>query len=176
MGRMSMNFKKWKLYIYSIFTCVGLLIAGYFFVIKPYFLRKPAEQTLAIIKPDAVAAKVTGKIIEKIEQAGFKIIDLRKIQLEKEGAEKFYIEHKEKKFFTDLVTFMTSSPIIVMILEKDNAVQSWRKLMGTTDPAKAEEGTLRKLFATSVEKNAVHGSDSLEAAAREIKFFFSEAL
>jgi nucleoside-diphosphate kinase len=145
------------------------------FVIKPYFSHKPVQQTLAIIKPDAVAAKVTGKIIEKIEQAGFKIVDLRKIQLEKEGAEKFYAEHKTKTFFADLVSFMTSGPVIVMILEKEEAVNGWRELMGTTDPAKANEGTIRKLFGTSIEKNAVHGSDSLESAPREIKFFFSDA-
>ena len=170
-----MKFPALKRYIVGGVSCFVLATIGYMFVIKPYFAHKNLQQTLAIIKPDAVEAKVTGKIIEKIEQAGFKIVDLRKIKLEKEGAEKFYAEHKDKKFFPDLVSFMISGPVIVMILEKEEAINDWRQLMGTTDPAKAKDGTLRKLFGTSIEKNAVHGSDSVESASREIKFFFSDA-
>lgn len=169
-----MNFNGWKLYLLGGLGCVVLALVAYMFFLKPHFFMKNVQQTLAIIKPDAVAAKVTGKIIDKIEQAGFKIVDLRKIQLEKEGAQKFYAAHKNKKFFADLVAYMVSGPVIVMILEKEEAINDWRQLMGTTDPAKANEGTIRKLFGTSIEKNAVHGSDSLEAAPKEIKFFFSD--
>ena len=130
------------------------------------------ERTLGIIKPDAVSAGRTGKIIERIEQEGFEIIDMRKIQLGRDQAERFYAIHKGKGFFNELIDFMTSGPVVVMILEKVNSIKAWRELMGDTDPAKASEGTIRKLFGTDVGKNAVHGSDSPENAKKEIKFFF----
>src|SRR5579862_454077 len=142
---------------------VGLLMLGY----GAYKLFKNRhhnriEQTLAIIKPDAVRAKNTGKIIDRIEQEGFTIIDLKKVQFDKEGAEKFYEAHKNKKFFNDLVNFMTSGPIIVLILEKENAIQAWRDLMGSTNPAEAKERTIRKQFGSNVTQNAAHGSDSTD--------------
>lgn len=132
------------------------------------------ERTLAIIKPDAVKAKNTGKIIDRIEQEGFSIIGLAKLQLDKEQAESFYAVHKGRGFFNELVSFMTSGPIVVLALEKENAVKAWRDLMGATDPLKAEPGTLRKLFGTNVGENATHGSDSLENAAIELDFFFED--
>ena len=128
------------------------------------------RHTLAIIKPDAVTAGNSGKIIDKIEQSGFKIIAMKKTELTKEKAEEFYAIHKGKPFFDELISFMISGPIVVLVLEKENAIEEWRKLMG-----KAEiEGTLRNLFGTSVTKNAVHGSDSPETAKTEIKQFFPE--
>ena len=130
------------------------------------------QQTLAMIKPDAVKAKHTGKIIDRIEHEGFTIIDLKKIHLGAEQAERFYEMHKGKGFFKDLVDFMSGGPIVVLILEKENGIDAWRKLMGATDPAKADIGTIRAEFGTNVGNNAVHGSDSAEAATREIKFFF----
>ena len=130
------------------------------------------ERTLAIIKPDAVKAKNTGKIIDRIEQENFEIICLKKINLTKNTAERFYEVHKGKAFFDELMQFMTSGPIVVMVLEKENAIQAWRDLMGPTDPAKASEDTLRKLYGTNVGINATHGSDALETAKREISFFF----
>jgi nucleoside-diphosphate kinase len=151
-----------------------IISAAYLFIIKPRFNKKQIQQTLAIIKPDAIEAHLMGKIIDKIEQEGFKVIDLRKIQLEKEGAEKFYEKDKNTKSFQALVSFMTSGPIVVLILEKENAVQAWKDLMGDTNPSEAKEGTIRKLYGTNIEKNAVHGSDSAEGAMREIRFFFSD--
>lgn len=132
------------------------------------------ERTFAIIKPDAVAARSTGKIIDRIEQEGFLIKAMKKIDLQKDQAEKFYGVHKDKDFFNDLVSFMTSGPVVVMVLEKVNAVKAWRDLMGSTDPHKAAEWTLRQLFGTSISQNAVHGSDSLQNAEKEIAFFFPE--
>lgn len=130
------------------------------------------EITLAIIKPDAVAAKNSGKIIDLIEKNGFEILGLGKIQLTKEHAEDFYAVHKDRPFFGELVEFMTSGPVIVLALEKENAVADWRKLMGETDPAKAAEGTVRKLFGKNIGENATHGSDSVENAENEVEFFF----
>lgn len=132
------------------------------------------EKTLAIIKPDAVAAKHTGKIIDKIEQAGFAIVGMKKLHMSKEQAEAFYAVHKERGFFGELVEFMCSGPVVVMALEKANAVQAWRDLMGATDPAKADAGTIRKLFGTNIGNNASHGSDSADNAKVEVKFFFPE--
>jgi nucleoside-diphosphate kinase len=127
-----------------------------------------------MIKPDAVAAGFTGAIIQQIEEAGFKIVAMKKMQLTVEQASKFYAVHQERSFFQELVDFMTSGPIIPMILEKDNAVADFRKLIGSTNPADAAEGTIRKRFAQSVQANAVHGSDSDENAAIEGSFFFAE--
>ena len=132
------------------------------------------ERTLAIIKPDAVAAKNAGKIIDMLEGSGFSIIGMKKVHLTKEQAKKFYIVHRERPFYDSLTTFMSEGPIIVMVLEKENAIEDYRKLMGATNPEEAEEGTIRKMFGTNIERNAVHGSDSKESASFEIPFFFSE--
>ncbi len=131
------------------------------------------NNTLAIIKPDAVANGHAGAIIDKIIKTGFKIKAMKMIQLTKSSAEGFYTVHKERPFFGELVKYMTSSPCIPIALEKENAVEDYRKLIGATDPAKADEGTIRKLFASSIQFNAVHGSDSEENAANEISHFYS---
>jgi nucleoside-diphosphate kinase len=152
----------------GIFTVIALL--GITFWYFKFASKNEIQHTLAIIKPDAVAAGNSGKIIDKIEQGGFKIIAMKKTELTKEKAEEFYAIHKGKPFFDELVSFMISGPIVTLVLEKENAIQEWRKLMG-----KAEiEGTLRNLFGTSVTKNAVHGSDAPEAAKTEIKLLFPE--
>jgi nucleoside-diphosphate kinase len=132
------------------------------------------EKTLCIIKPDAVKNKFEGKIIDKILNSGFKIIAMKRIRLTKSQAEKFYDIHLGKPFFNPLVEFMTSGPCIPVALEKENAVTDYRKLIGATDPAEAEEGTVRKLYAESKAFNAVHGSDSAENGIREVNFFFPE--
>ena len=131
------------------------------------------ERTLGIIKPDAVSKGYAGKILAIIEENGFKIVGLKKIRLTKEKAEGFYYVHKDKPFFNSLTDFMSEGPIIVMVLEKENAIAEWRKLMGATNPENAEEGTLRKMFAENIERNAVHGSDSPESAIYEISYFFN---
>ncbi len=133
------------------------------------------ERTFAIIKPDAVAAGNTGKIIAMIEENGFKILAMRKIEMTRKQAEGFYAVHRERPFFADLVKFMTEGPCVVMALEREDAIAAWRELMGPTDPAKAPEGTIRKLYGTNIERNAVHGSDAPETAATELAFFFSTA-
>ena len=131
------------------------------------------QRTFGIIKPDAVAKGHVGSILALIEKNGFKIVGLRKIQLSQAQAEAFYSVHKERPFYAGLVKFMTEAPVVVMALEKDNAILAWRELMGATNPEKAAEGTLRKLFAENIERNAVHGSDASETAAQEIPFFFT---
>jgi len=131
------------------------------------------EQTLSIIKPDAVAQNWIGRILSRFESAGLKIVAAKMIALSREQAEGFYAEHAERPFFRDLVDFMLSGPVMVQVLEGENAVQLNRTLMGATDPAEAAEDTIRKVFASSKSRNAVHGSDSTVSAAREIKFFFS---
>ncbi|MCS7029083.1 MAG: nucleoside-diphosphate kinase [Bacteroidia bacterium] len=131
------------------------------------------NRTLSIIKPDAVSAGNAGKIIDEILQAGFKIVAMKLVRLSTEQAAKFYEVHKERPFYKDLVNFMSSGPIIPMILEKENAVADFRKLIGATNPAQAEEGTIRKKYATNVERNAIHGSDSDENALIESRFFFA---
>ena len=133
----------------------------------------PVERTLSIIKPDATRRNITGKVIDRLEQAGLRIIAQRRIQLTKERAEEFYGVHRERPFFADLVAFMTSGPIVVQALEGENAIARNREVMGATNPAEAAEGTIRKDFAESIEANSVHGSDSPETAAEEIAFFFS---
>lgn len=132
------------------------------------------QKTLAIIKPDSFEKKVIGNIISLIEKEGFKILGLKFIQLTEKQAQAFYKIHREKLFFNDLVKYMTSGPIIPIALEKENAIDDFRKLIGATDPAKAEQGTIRKLFGTNIERNAIHGSDSPENGLREVAFFFSE--
>ncbi|MCS6934300.1 MAG: nucleoside-diphosphate kinase [Chitinophagales bacterium] len=129
--------------------------------------------TLTMIKPDAVAAGHTGKIMDMIIQAGFRIQAMKMTRLSKEKAEEFYAIHRERPFFNDLVAFMTEGPIVAAILEKENAVDDFRKLIGATNPEKAEPGTIRKLFAQNIERNAIHGSDSDANAEIEARFFFS---
>jgi nucleoside-diphosphate kinase len=131
------------------------------------------QRTLAIIKPDAVAKRVAGKIIARIEEAGFSILAAKLIHMSDAEARGFYIVHQARPFYGSLCAFMTQGPSIVMVLERDNAIAQWRDLMGATDPAKAAAGTIRKDFASSIEANAVHGSDSPESAATEIPYFFS---
>ena len=131
------------------------------------------ERTLSIIKPDATTRNITGKINAMIEEAGLKIVAQRMIHMSKNQAEEFYAEHKGKPFFENLVKFMTSAPVVVQVLEGENAIADYRKIMGATNPDVAEEGTIRKTFALSIDKNSVHGSDSIAAAQREISFFFS---
>lgn len=134
---------------------------------------RAVERTLSIIKPDATRRNLTGKINAKIEEAGLRIVAQKRIKLTQKQAERFYAAHKERPFYKPLCKFMTQEPVVVQVLEGNNAVASYRTLMGTTDPAKAAPGTLRKEFAESVEANSVHGSDSLENAVTEINFFFS---
>jgi len=131
------------------------------------------ERTLAIVKPDAVAAGAAGRIIAKIEAAGFKIIAAKLIHMSFDDAAGFYAVHRQRPFFKSLCTFMTQGPCMPMVLEADNAIQRWRDLMGATDPAKAAAGTIRKEFAASIEANAVHGSDAPATAATEIAYFFN---
>lgn len=132
-----------------------------------------AEQTLSIIKPDAVQKGVIGKIIDRFESNGLKIAAMKKLQLSKCDAQAFYAIHKDRSFFNDLVEFMISGPVVVMVLEGDNAVSKNRDLMGATNPKEAKPGTIRADFAQSIDANAVHGSDSLENARNEIAFFFA---
>ena len=132
------------------------------------------EQTLSIIKPDATSRNITGQVNSIIEKSGLKIIGQKKIKLTEETAGKFYEVHKERPFFQDLVSFMVSGPVIVQVLQGENAVSLYRKVMGATNPEDAEVGTIRKEFALSIEANSVHGSDSIENAKKEISFFFSE--
>jgi nucleoside-diphosphate kinase len=131
------------------------------------------ERTLGIIKPDAVAKAQTGAILAMIEQNGFRIIGMKMRRLSQREAEAFYEVHKARPFFPGLVTFMTEGPVLLLALEREDAVAKWRELMGATNPASAAEGTIRKRFAENIERNSVHGSDALETAAQEIPFFFS---
>jgi nucleoside-diphosphate kinase len=132
------------------------------------------ERTFAIIKPDALAAGYTGDIIKLIELNKFSIIRMQKLQLSCEQAEQFYAVHKQRPFFGELVDYMISGPVVILALEKQNAIQEWRDLMGATDPQKAAPGTLRRMFGTSVGSNATHGSDALETARQELAFFFPD--
>ncbi len=132
-----------------------------------------SERTLAIIKPDAVSNGHTGPIIQAMEENGFTIKAMKKIRMDKATAEGFYFVHRERPFFESLTTFMSEGPIVVLVLEKNNAIADWRGLMGATNPAEAADGTIRKRFAENIERNAVHGSDSPESASIEIPYFFS---
>lgn len=132
------------------------------------------ERTLMLVKPDAVKRNLEGKIIAHVQEKGFKLVALKKLKLTKQQAEKFYYVHKERPFFDELTDFMSSGPIVAMVWEGENAIAKIREIMGATNPEEAEEGTLRKLYGTSIGENAVHGSDSKESAAYEIPFFFSE--
>jgi len=131
------------------------------------------ERTLSILKPDALQSGVVGKILARLEEAGLKPVAMKMLQLTQQQAEGFYAVHRERPFFKSLCEFMTQGPSIPMVLERDNAIQRWRELMGATDPAKAAAGTIRKDFASSIEANAVHGSDATVTAAFEIPYFFS---
>lgn len=131
------------------------------------------ERTFAIIKPDAVERGLAGKIITKIEDAGFTIVGMKKIHLTTAQAEGFYYVHKERPFFADLCSFMSRSPVIVLCLAKADAIAAWRTLMGATNPANADVGTIRKEFAKNIEENSVHGSDAPETAAFEVSYFFN---
>src|SRR2546421_12752057 len=130
------------------------------------------QRTLAIVKPDAVQRRVAGRIIQRIEDEGFQIRAMRRLHLSKRQAEGFYAVHRERPFFNSLTDFMASGPAIVMVLDAADAMRKWRTLMGATDPAKADPGTLRKEFAESIERNATHGSDASDTAAYEIGYFF----
>jgi nucleoside-diphosphate kinase len=132
------------------------------------------ERTLSILKPDVTRRNLTGAVNEKIEKSGLHIIAQRRLHLSLEEAQRFYAVHKERSFFNDLCAFMTTGPIVAQVLEGENAVEHYRNVMGATNPANADEGTIRREFAESIEANSVHGSDSLENAAIEIAFFFSE--
>ena len=132
-----------------------------------------SQRTFSIIKPDAVRKGDTGAILAEIQKAGFKIISIKKISISKAQAEGFYHVHAARPFFGELTEFMSSGPIVPMVLEKENAIADLRKLMGATDPAKADEGTIRKMFAASIGENAIHGSDAEETASFEIGYFFA---
>jgi nucleoside-diphosphate kinase len=131
------------------------------------------EKTFAIIKPDACSRGVAGKVLAKIEENGFQVIAMKRLWMTKKQAQGFYAVHREKPFFSSLTDFMSSGPCIVMVLQKENAIAAWRKLMGATNPVNSEPGTIRKEFAQSMEANSVHGSDAQETASYEIAYFFS---
>lgn len=133
----------------------------------------PAERTFSILKPDTLRKGQSGAILAEIQKAGFQIVGIKKLSLSKTQAQGFYHVHSARPFFDSLTTFMSSGPIIALVLEKDNAIADLRKLMGATNPANAEEGTIRKKFAGSIEENAIHGSDAAETAAFEIGYFFA---
>ena len=133
------------------------------------------ERTFSIIKPDATRRNITGQVIAKLEGAGLRIVAQKRIHMTREQAEGFYAVHKERPFFNDLVAFMTSGPVVVQVLEGENAIAKNREVMGATNPADAAEGTIRKEFAESIEANSVHGSDGPETAAQEIAYFFDES-
>ena len=132
------------------------------------------ERTLAIIKPDAVERGLTGDILKRIEASGLRVRGLRKMHLTRAQAERFYDVHKARPFFKSLCDYMTSGPVVIAVLAGDRAIARWRELMGATDPAKAAEGTIRKLFGVDIVKNATHGSDAPETAAHEVAFFFAD--
>lgn len=133
------------------------------------------ERTLSIIKPDGVSKNVIGEIIQKFERNGLRLAAIRMIHATKELCGKFYEVHKDKPFYHSLIDFMSSGPIVLMVLEGENAIQKNREIMGNTDPLKAADGTIRRDFGTNVERNAVHGSDSIETAKKEIEFFFKDS-
>ena len=132
------------------------------------------QRTFSIIKPDATARNITGKVLTKIEDAGLRVVAQKRLHLSEEKAGGFYAEHKERPFFGDLVKFMTSGPVVVQVLEGENAIANYREIMGATNPKEAAAGTIRAEFADSIDANTVHGSDAPESAAREIAYFFSD--
>ena len=132
------------------------------------------EKTLAIIKPDAVKKRIIGKIVQRIEEEGFTIVEMRLARLTKDEARGFYVVHKEKGFYDSLCEFMSSGPVVLMVLEAENAIKRWREVMGATDPAQAKPGTIRHAHGFSIERNATHGSDARETAEWEINYFFKK--
>ena len=134
----------------------------------------PIERTLTIIKPDSTSAAHIGEILAEIEKAGFRILGMRMVRLSRAEAEAFYQVHRERPFFTDLVSFMTEGPVVPIALEREDAIAKLREIMGATDSTKAAEGTIRNQFGTDIERNAIHGSDAPETAAAELRFFFSD--
>jgi len=146
-----------------------------YFILIVEFKEMAVERTFSIVKPDAVAANNIGEIYSRFEKNGLRIVAAKMMQLSKEKAEGFYAEHSERGFFNDLVSFMTSGPVMVQVLEGEGAILKNRDLMGATNPKDAAAGTIRADFATSIDENAAHGSDSAESAAREISYFFSDA-
>ncbi len=155
--------------IVSLLAALGLLT---FFIINKQKRSAHIERTFAIIKPDAVAEGNAAAILGMIKEGGFTIVAQKEATLSKEQAESFYAVHKEKPFFSDLVQYITSGPVILLVLEKENGIKAWRDLMGATNPEKAVEGTIRHRFGKNIQQNAVHGSDSIENAKKEIAFFF----
>ena len=151
-----------------------LLLALALTVTNSSFAKVVKEKTFAIIKPDAVQAKNSGKIIDRIEKEGFTILRMQKLLITPEKAATFYAVHKGRPFFNRLVKDMSEAPIIVMVLEKENAIKSWRELMGATNPLDAKDGTIRKLYGKGIDANATHGSDAPETARQEIALFFPE--
>jgi len=148
-----------------------------FFIRQPYLTKnKPStvEKTFAIIKPDAVERNLIGKILERIEREGFRITAMKRVLLTLPMAEGFYHVHKERPFFKNLTEYMCTGPVVLLVLEKEGAIKVWRELMGATNPADADAGTIRKEFAVDLEKNSVHGSDAPETAAFEISYFFNQ--
>jgi nucleoside-diphosphate kinase len=148
-------------------------IPGSIFPVSPEDVTMAIERTFSILKPDATARNLTGAINAVIEKAGLRIVAQKRIRMSKAEAETFYGVHRERPFFGELVTFMTSAPVVVQVLEGENAIAKYREIMGATDPAKAADGTIRKLFAKSVGENSVHGSDAADTASKEIAQFFS---
>jgi nucleoside-diphosphate kinase len=132
------------------------------------------ERTLTIIKPDAVQRQVTGKILARLEAEGFRILGMKMLHMSQQDAERFYAVHRERPFFHSLTSYMASGPVVPVVLQRDNAIQTLRELMGATNPAQAAAGTIRQEFGIDIEKNAIHGSDSLASATTEIPFFFSQ--
>ncbi|HZW61812.1 MAG TPA: nucleoside-diphosphate kinase [Candidatus Babeliales bacterium] len=156
---------------------LAVVIVAVAFIVYNYIKKhkeSSMEMTFAMIKPDAVKAKNSGKIIDMIEHHGFNIVRMEKVVINADKAKTFYGVHKERPFFGELVEFVTSGPVVIMALEKNNAVKDWRELMGATDPAKAAEGTIRKKFGTNIGNNAIHGSDSPENAKIELGLFFPD--
>jgi len=159
--------------IASVMPQTRVKLFGFINRIKEFFMT--VERTLSIIKPDAVAKNLIGEIYSRFEKAGLRIVAARMVQLDRAAAEGFYAVHKERPFFNDLVDFMTSGPVMVQVLEGDNAIATNRQVMGATNPAEAEPGTIRADFASSIDENAVHGSDAAETAAVEIAYFFKDS-
>jgi nucleoside-diphosphate kinase len=150
-----------------------VLLSSYCCFIQEFFVA--IERTLSIIKPDGVQKNVIGEVYRRFEQAGLKIIAARMLHLTKAQAEMFYAVHRERPFYKDLVSYMITGPVIAQVLEGENAIEAHRKIMGATDPKKADAGTIRRDLAASIEENVVHGSDAVETARQEISFFFAQA-
>ncbi len=162
----------------AIISVWSIILVAAFFISRSYFKKSQhgydAERTFAIIKPDAVGMGNTQDIIKQIEMNGFKIVAQKQLTIDQATAQQFYAVHKDRPFFNDLIAYITSGPSVVLVLERENAVQVWRNLMGATDPQKADPGTVRNLYGTDIQRNAVHGSDSAENAQKEIAIFFPD--